>query len=97
MPKRQVRLTDADNVEIAAALAELRRQLRVPTGFSDTVVTEAEHAARSYRRPRADETDVPFVTIDPPTSMDLDQAMHLERDGKGSVQWDEKPKDKLPK
>jgi exoribonuclease R len=83
VPKRQVRLTDADNAEIAAALAELRRQLRVPTGFSDAVVAEAERAARTHRRPRADETDVPFVTIDPPTSMDLDQAMHLERDGKG--------------
>ena len=83
MPKRQVRLTDADNAEIEAALTELRRQLRVPTGFPEEVVDEAERAARSHRRPRADETEVPFVTIDPPTSMDLDQAMHLERDGKG--------------
>ncbi len=83
MPKRHLRLTDADNAEIEAALAELRRQLRVPTEFPEEVVAEAEHAASSHRRPRADETDIPFVTIDPPTSKDLDQAMHLERDGKG--------------
>ena len=30
-----------------------------------------------------DETEIPFVTIDPPESMDLDQAMHLERHGDG--------------
>lgn len=83
MPKRHLRLTDADNREIEAALAELRRQLRVPDAFPKEVLAEAERAARSHRRPRADETDVPFVTIDPPTSKDLDQAMHLERDGKG--------------
>jgi exoribonuclease R len=83
VPKRQLRLTDAANAEIEAALTELRRQLRVPTGFPDEVAAEAERAARSHRRPRADETDIPFLTIDPPASMDLDQAMHLERDGKG--------------
>ena len=30
-----------------------------------------------------DETDVPYVTLDPPGSMDLDQALHIERDGDG--------------
>lgn len=29
--------------------------------------------------PRADLTDVPFVTVDPPGSTDLDQALHLSR------------------
>jgi exoribonuclease R len=83
VPKRQLRLTPAGNAEVEAALAELRRQLRVPTGFPAEVVEEAKRAARSWRRPRADETHVPFVTIDPPASRDLDQAMHLERDGRG--------------
>ena len=32
---------------------------------------------------RADATDVPFVTIDPAGSRDLDQALHLERRGAG--------------
>ena len=26
---------------------------------------------------------MPFLTIDPPGSMDLDQALHIERDGDG--------------
>ena len=44
-------------------------------------------AGRRRRLPRIcperDETAVPFITIDPPGSMDLDQAMHIERDGEG--------------
>ena len=55
----------------------------MPTAFPAEVVEEARRAARSHRRPRADETHVPFVTIDPPASRDLDQALHLERDGRG--------------
>ena len=38
-----------------------------------------EKRARTPRVPEADATDVPFVTIDPPASRDLDQALHLER------------------
>jgi exoribonuclease R len=45
----------------------------------------AEAAARSPRLPDLDRTDLPFATIDPPGSMDLDQAMHLQRDGDGYV------------
>ena len=33
--------------------------------------------------PAYDVTELPFLTIDPPGSMDLDQAMHLERRGAG--------------
>ena len=40
---------------------------------------------RAPRLPDLDRTDLPFVTIDPPSSMDLDQALHLERDGDGYV------------
>ena len=83
MPKRRLRLTDADNAEIEAALTELRRQLDVTVGFAPEVVADAERAARSPRLPDADETAVPFVTIDPPESMDLDQALHIERRGSG--------------
>ena len=62
---------------------ELRRQLKVTVGFPDEVVAEAEQAARSAKLPEADETAIPFVTIDPPASMDLDQALHIERRGSG--------------
>ena len=40
-------------------------------------------SVRSPRLPDHDETAIPFVTIDPPESMDLDQALHLERRGQG--------------
>ena len=43
------------------------------------MLADAERAVRSPRLPEADETGIPFVTIDPPESMDLDQALHLER------------------
>ena len=42
-------------------------------------------AAAAPRLPDLDRTDLPFVTIDPASSMDLDQALHLEREGTGYV------------
>ena len=83
MPRRRLRLTAPDGSEIEAALGELRRQLKVTVGFPDEVVAEAEQAAGSVKLPEADETAIPFVTIDPPASMDLDQALHIERRGSG--------------
>lgn len=53
--------------------------------FPAEVEAEAAAAARAPRLPDLDKTDLPFVTIDPPGAMDLDQAMHLERDGDGYV------------
>ena len=83
VPKRRLRLTDADNAEIETALTELRRQLDVTVGFAPEVVADAERAAHSPRLPDADENAIPFVTIDPPESMDLDQALHIERRASG--------------
>ncbi|GIF21009.1 exoribonuclease R [Actinoplanes tereljensis] len=57
----------------------LRRELRLPGEFPAEAIAEAEAAAGAARGPAVDRTDVPFVTIDPATSKDLDQAMHLER------------------
>ena len=37
------------------------------------------------RLPERDETAVPFFTIDPPGSMDLDQAMHIERTARATA------------
>jgi exoribonuclease R len=76
---RRVRLAPAGAPEIAAALAQLRDDLNVELGFSEQVIADAEESAASPRLPAAEETGIPFVTIDPPESMDLDQALHLER------------------
>lgn len=76
--------------EVAAALlrdgvAALQAELDVATSFPDDVLRAAEEAARAPRLPDLDRTDIPFVTVDPEGARDLDQALHLERDGDGYV------------
>lgn len=97
MPSRHVRLerpapaqpASAGATSAAAAVVEaldaLRREMDIPQTFPAPVLAEAESVAdRGLPGPgdgRADLRDVPFVTIDPPGSMDLDQALYLERLG----------------
>ncbi|MFE7874859.1 RNB domain-containing ribonuclease [Micromonospora humida] len=57
----------------------LRRELGLPDGFPAAAQREADEAADAPPPAVADRTDVPFVTVDPATSRDLDQAMHLSR------------------
>jgi exoribonuclease R len=57
----------------------LRRELNLPTQFPLAAQREADEAAAAPPRPAVDRTDIPFVTIDPATSRDLDQAMCLLR------------------
>ena len=88
MTERRVVLTTpgaASPDALRQAFAAIRERLEVPTQFPEAVLAEAELvAARGPQdRPPEDATDLPFVTIDPPGSLDLDQAMHLERDGAG--------------
>lgn len=63
----------------------MREELHIAGPFPPEV-EEAAHAAAA-RGPapaeRADRTAIPFVTIDPPGSTDLDQALHLEEHGSG--------------
>jgi exoribonuclease R len=61
----------------------LRAELAAPGPFPPEALAEAEAAARAPRLPDVDRTDLPLVTIDPPGSMDLDQALHLARAGTG--------------
>lgn len=61
----------------------LRRELQLPEQFPPGAQAEADRAAAAPPAGLPDLTDLPFVTIDPPTSMDLDQAMYLERSGHG--------------
>ncbi|WP_409057421.1 RNB domain-containing ribonuclease [Streptomyces sp. SYP-A7185] len=79
MPRRHLRVTGAAEAPLRGALRELRTTLDVPEGFAGDVLAEAERAVVAPRLPAYDATDVPLFTIDPPTSVDLDQAMHLSR------------------
>lgn len=83
MPRRHMIMTGADGAALRAALRELRTKLEVPEEFPAPVLAEAERAVRDPRLPDFDATDIPLFTIDPPTSRDLDQAMHLARRSSG--------------
>jgi exoribonuclease R len=64
--------------------AAIRAEFGVPEEFTADVLAEAERRARAPELPELDATDVPLVTLDPPGSRDLDQAVHLAaRDGGG--------------
>ncbi|HEX2202494.1 MAG TPA: RNB domain-containing ribonuclease [Longimicrobium sp.] len=75
---------------IERAFQRLREELEIRTPFPPEAEREAEAAARRVASPgpdRVDRTEVPFVTIDPPGSRDLDQALRIERDGEGFRLW----------
>jgi exoribonuclease R len=65
--------------ELAQALAAIPERFGITREFPVEVLAEAQAAAANVRLPEVDRTDVPFVTIDPTGSMDLDQALHLSR------------------
>ena len=73
----------ADSARLDQAFDAVREELKVPGDFSPEVLAEAREVAGAAALPKRDETAVPFLTIDPPGSRDLDQAMYLERAGKG--------------
>jgi exoribonuclease R len=73
----------ADGHQLAAAFARIRAELKIPAAFPPEVEEAAREAAAAPLLPTLDLTDIPFFTIDPPGSNDLDQAMHLERTSSG--------------
>ena len=83
MPRRAVRLRDERSGAFAAGMRAIETELDLPGEFPAEVLAAAADAAKRPRLPELDKTDVPLVTIDPPGSMDLDQAVHIERRGKG--------------
>ncbi len=63
--------------------AALRTELAVTGDFAPEVLAAAEQAARNVELPDEDATDIPFVTVDPAGSRDLDQAVHIAAQGDG--------------
>ncbi len=68
---------------LRARFAAVRAELGLDGPYPSEALAEARRVAAEPPVPPVDETDLPFFTLDPPGSMDLDQAMHLERDGAG--------------
>lgn len=62
-------------------LAAIRGQFAVPDGFPAEVLAAASAAAKRVPTAHVDRTDRPFVTLDPASSTDLDQAFAIERSG----------------
>src|SRR5436190_433794 len=92
MPQREIRFrtttpvptrTEVDRAALLSRFAAIRAELDVPSAFPLEVEAEAERAGHDAVMPDRDESDVPFVTIDPAGSMDLDQALYLQRSGEG--------------
>ncbi|WP_060180808.1 RNB domain-containing ribonuclease [Streptomyces sp. IMTB 1903] len=79
MRRRPMHMSDEAQEALHSALVELRAELKVPLSFPKRVLKAAEKAATQPQLNHKDATHLPFFTIDPPTSKDLDQAMHLER------------------
>src|SRR3954453_18017941 len=63
--------------------AAIRAELGVPDEFPAEALAEAEGIAAPPPLPELDATDVELVTVDPPGSRDLDQAVHLAARGAG--------------
>ncbi|GAF42537.1 putative ribonuclease [Rhodococcus wratislaviensis NBRC 100605] len=63
----------------------VRTEFHLPEGYPPAAVAQARAASDRYASERENRTDLAFVTIDPPDSLDLDQALHLERTHDGFV------------
>ena len=88
MSRKRLSTYTAPPTEVTRALDELRARYEVPTAFPPEALAEAEATATSWAQDgparlladgARDARDLDLVTIDPPGSMDLDQAVLLER------------------
>ncbi|MBT0671206.1 RNB domain-containing ribonuclease [Novosphingobium profundi] len=66
---------------LANGLSIIRERYAVPTSFPKAVLAAAEVAARRAPSEHIDRTARPFVTLDPASSTDLDQAFAIEAAG----------------
>jgi exoribonuclease R len=73
-------LADPDRV-LNEGLAAIRRQFDVPADFAPIVLAEAEQTKNRKPTEHVDWTSRSFVTLDPETSTDLDQAFVIEPAG----------------
>ena len=85
MPTAPLRV-EPSAASLAAGLDRIRDELEIPGAFPPSVEEEAQEAARlapAADPGRRDRTGLSLVTIDPPGSRDLDQALLIERRGDG--------------
>ena len=73
-------LVDPDRA-LAAGLSAIRDEFSVPAGFAPELLAAAEAAAKRPLSAHVDRTAMRFVTLDPASSTDLDQAFAIEQAG----------------
>lgn len=73
-------LRDPDRL-LSEGLAAIRSQFKVPAAFPPEVEAAAAQAAARVPDAHGDRTAMPFVTLDPLRSTDLDQAFAIEPSG----------------
>jgi exoribonuclease R len=66
---------------LGEGLAAIRTQFQLPGAFPPNVELAAESAAKQPLSDHIDRTQIPFVTLDPTSSTDLDQAFAIEQSG----------------
>lgn len=69
------------NCLLSEGLAAIRIQFQLPAAFPASAEKEASEVARRSIDRHADRTALPFVTLDPESSRDLDQAFAIDRSG----------------
>ncbi|MBA3293472.1 MAG: RNB domain-containing ribonuclease [Geodermatophilaceae bacterium] len=67
----------------ALSFDAIRAELGVRQGFPTAVLADAQDSVDRGPQGARTRLDLPFVTIDPPESLDLDQALHIERSADG--------------
>jgi len=89
MPKRQLAIRGDVPPALADGLNRLAEQLQLPGAFPPDAEAEASALAHTgpAPSPARPALDLPFVTIDPPGSKDLDQALFIESAGSGFRVW----------
>ncbi|GAB3158937.1 RNB domain-containing ribonuclease [Myceligenerans halotolerans] len=90
-----MRLAPATPDHVVGALAALRAEIGLPPMFPADVLEESRSVAERDVAPdpdgsrtgvaRQDRRDIELVTIDPPGSLDLDQAVHVTQSGDGYI------------
>lgn len=84
MVKRPLSVNVVGAEVVRSAIADLKSELQITFQFPADALAEAERAAREVTFDHLpDHRDIPFATIDPEGSRDLDQAMFIEREGDG--------------
>ena len=73
-------LADPDRL-LAEGLAAIRAQYAIPSDFPPEVLAEAEQSKDRAPNEHADRTGLEFVTLDPASATDLDQAFRIEPAG----------------